>query len=85
MKKRRQRIIGAVFTALSKNDKSLVVLGLQHLATTVKTVRADVVAQMGFARRRLNCQRRRGQMVVRTMHTALGRGLFILLDCHDNS
>jgi hypothetical protein len=63
----------------------LVVLGLQDFATTVKAVRADVVTQVGFAGRRLDCQVRCNQEIVRTVHTALRRGLLILLNCHDDS
>jgi len=63
----------------------LVVLGLQDLATAVKTVRADVMTTMRFAGRRLNCDRWRHQEVMRTMHAALGRGFLVLLNSHDNS
>ncbi len=62
-----------------------VVLGLQDLATTVKTVRADVMTTMRFAGGRLNCDRWRHQEVVRTMHATLGRGFLVLLNSHDNS
>jgi hypothetical protein len=57
--------------------------GLQHLATTVEAGRADVVTQMGFTGRRFNRNARHSQGIVRTVHTAFGRGLFILLDGHD--
>ena len=40
-------------------DELLVVLGLQDLATAIKAIRADMVAQMRFTRSRLNGQRRR--------------------------
>jgi hypothetical protein len=63
----------------------LVVLGLDHFATTVETVRADVVAQVGLAGGRLDGQVRCNQEIVRTVHAALGRGLLILLNCHDDS
>jgi hypothetical protein len=58
-------------------------LGFQHLATTVKTIRADVMTQMHFTGRRLKRSRRCGQKVVRTVHTTLGGGFFILLNSHD--
>src|SRR4051794_17799481 len=46
----------------------LVVLGLDHFATTVETVRADVVTQVGLAGGRLDGQVRRNQEIVRTVH-----------------
>jgi hypothetical protein len=55
---------------------------LDYLATTVKTVGADVVTQMGFASGWLYCNAWRDQSIVRTVHTALGRGFFVLLNCH---
>jgi hypothetical protein len=63
----------------------LVVLGLEDFTTTVKAVRADVVTQVGFTGRWLDTQLRRDQEVVRAVHTALGWGLLILLNCHDDS
>jgi hypothetical protein len=57
--------------------------GLQHLATTVETGGADVVTQVGFTRGGFNCNARNNQSIVRAVHTALGRGLFVLLDGHD--
>jgi hypothetical protein len=63
----------------------LVVFGLQDLATTVETVRADVVTQVRFAGGWLDCQVWCNQEVVRTVHTALRWGFFILLNSHDNS
>jgi hypothetical protein len=65
--------------------KLLVVFGLQHFATTIEAVRADVVTQVGFARGWLDGQVRGNQEIVRTVHTALRRGFFILLNCHDDS
>jgi hypothetical protein len=41
------------------------------------------MAQMGFTSGRLNRNARHRQTVVRTVHTALGGGLFVLLDGHD--
>jgi hypothetical protein len=58
-------------------------LGFEHLATAVKTGRADVVTQVGLARCGLDCDAWNDQGIVRTVHTALGRGLFVLLDGHD--
>jgi len=63
----------------------LVVLGLENFTATVEAVRADVVTQMRFTRGWLDTQLRRDQEVVRAVHTALGWGLLILLNCHDNS
>jgi hypothetical protein len=51
----------------------LVRLGLDDLAATVKTVWTDVMTQMRLTRGGLDGQRRRTQMLVRTVHTALGR------------
>ena len=55
----------------------------QHFATTVKAVRADVVAQVGFASRGLNRNARNVQGIVRAVHTAFGRRFLVLLDGHD--
>jgi hypothetical protein len=60
----------------------LLASGLDDLAASVKAVGANVVAQMRFARGRFDRQRRVGQKIVRAMHTTLGRGLLVLLDCH---
>jgi hypothetical protein len=57
--------------------------GFQHFATTVKTVGADVMTQMHFASSGFNCDAGNGQSIVRTVHTALRRGFFILLDSHN--
>jgi hypothetical protein len=68
------------------NDRRLlVVFGLQHFATTIIAIRANVVAQMRFTGGGLHRKRRRAKMIVRTVHTALGRGLLILLNGHDDS
>jgi hypothetical protein len=56
--------------------------GLDDLAATIKAVGADMVTQMRFTGGRLDGQRRVGQEIVRAMHATLGRGLFVLLDCH---
>ena len=51
----------------------LVLFGFNNLAATVKTARANVVAQVGFTSCRLNCRWRIGQRRVGVVHTALGR------------
>lgn len=58
---------------------------LQNLTPTVEAIRADVVAQMGLARRRLNGDSRNVERVVRTVHASLGRRFFVLLDGHVGS
>jgi hypothetical protein len=63
----------------------LVVLGLQDFTTAIEAVWADVVTQMRFTSCRLDTELRHNQEIVRTVHTALGRGLLILLNSHDNS
>jgi hypothetical protein len=83
-KKRREPVsCCAAFT--EKQQFLLVVLGLENFTPTVETIRADVMPHMRFASCRLNSQRRRYQEIVCTMHTALRRGFFVLLDSHDNS
>ena len=64
-------------------EESSVCFGLQDLATTVKTGGADVVTQVGFTRGGLNGGAWCGQRIVRTVHTTLGRRLFVLLNGHD--
>jgi hypothetical protein len=54
-----------------------------HFFAAVKTGWADVVPAMRFTRGRLNREKRRLQEIMRTMHSAFRRGLFILLDGHD--
>src|SRR5437660_1752471 len=63
----------------------LVVLGLENFTATVEAIRADVVTQMRFTGGWLDTELRHDQKVVRTVHAALGWGLLVLLDCHDNS
>jgi hypothetical protein len=72
-------------TLEGRNARLLVVLGLQDLAATVEAVRADVVTQVGFAGGWLDSDVWRHEEVVRTVHAALGWGLLILLNCHDDS
>jgi hypothetical protein len=55
---------------------------LQNLTATVKAVGADVVAQVNFTGGGLHGGTWGGQGVVRTVHAALGRGLFVLLNGH---
>jgi hypothetical protein len=57
---------------------------LQHLASTVKTGRTDVMTQVNFTRGGLNRNAWNNQSIVRTVHTALGRGFFVLLDSHNS-
>src|SRR3546814_5149958 len=63
----------------------LVVLGLEDLATTIRAVRADVVAHVQFAGSGFDRRGRRDEKIVRTMHAALGRALFVLLNSHGDS
>jgi hypothetical protein len=63
----------------------LVVLGLEDFTTTVEAVRANVVTQVRLTGGWLDTQLRRDQEVVRAVHAALGWGLLILLNCHDDS
>ena len=60
-------------------------LGFEHFAAPVKTGRADVVAQMRFARRGLHGNAGNRQSGVRVVHSALGRRFFILLDGHNEA
>jgi hypothetical protein len=85
MKKRRQVKLSRRFFAPNNDGRLFVVFGLQDFAATIVAVRADVVTQVRFARGRLDGERRNAQMVVRAMHTALGRGLLVLLNGHDDS
>jgi hypothetical protein len=84
-KKRRQLKNHCAAFRLNSQSRLLVVLGLQHLTTTIEAVWADMVTQMCFASSWLDCQWRRDEEIVCTMHTALRRGLFVLLNSHDNS
>ena len=62
--------------------QGLFALGWHNFAATVVSAWAYVVAQMSFACCWLNGQWRVGQKVVRTVHTALGRGFLVLLNGH---
>jgi hypothetical protein len=66
-------------------QRSLFAFGAHNLAAAIETIRADVMTQMHLTGGRLNGQRRVGQEVVRTVHTTLGRGFFILLNSHFNT
>ena len=63
----------------------LVILGRNDLAAPVKTVRADVMAQMRLAGGGLRCQRRGSQKIVRAVVPAAGDRLLVLLDSHWNT
>jgi hypothetical protein len=63
----------------------LVGLGLDNFFSAIVTAGADMVTQVWLAGGGLNCQRRTGQKIVRTVHATLGWGLLILLNCHGNS
>ncbi|NYE59384.1 hypothetical protein FHW58_000536 [Duganella sp. 1224] len=69
---------------VQQKRRLLVVLGFQDFATTVEAVRADVVTQVGFTGGWLDRQLRSNQEIVRTVHTALRWGFFVLLNCHVN-
>src|ERR1035437_2467755 len=60
----------------------LFALDVHYLLATVVTGRADVMTQMIFAGCWLNRQSRCSQEIMGAMHTALGWGFFILLNCH---
>src|SRR6266704_295475 len=61
---------------------ALLALGLDDLLAAIVTARADVMAQMHFARRRLDRERRIDEEIVSAVHAALRRGFLVLLDCH---
>jgi hypothetical protein len=69
----------------AQTGRSGLVLGLQDLATTVEAIGADVVTQMGFTSGGFHGNARHIQGIVRTVHAALGRRLFVLLNSHDGS
>jgi hypothetical protein len=72
------------FHLTQQKRRLLVVFGLEHFATTIKAVRADMVTHVCFASNWLDAQLRRDQKVVRTVHAALGWGFLVLLNCHGN-
>lgn len=61
----------------------LLALGLGNLLATIDAGRRHVVTQVHFTGGRLDSQRGGNQEIVGTMHTALGRGLFVLLNSHE--
>src|SRR5258708_10759142 len=63
-------------------DEALLALGLDDLLAAIVTARADVMAQMHFARRRLDRHRRIGEETRRARRPALRRRFLVLLDCH---
>jgi hypothetical protein len=69
---------------VQQKRRLLVVFGFQDFTTTVEAVRADVVTQVGFTGGWLDTQLWSYQEIVRTVHTALRRGLLVLLNCHVN-
>jgi hypothetical protein len=58
-------------------------LGLDDFTAAVKAGGADVVAQMHFTGGGLDGDAWNNQRIVRAVHATLGRGLFVLLNCHD--
>src|SRR5271156_1469098 len=64
----------------------LFLLGLgrlfDHAAAAVKAIRRNAMAQMGFAAARIDRQRGACQLVMRTMHAALGRRFAAFLNGH---
>src|ERR1700674_3812364 len=65
-----------------RTSKLLVGLGLRDLLAAIEAVRANVVAQMGFARHRFDGERRIGKRAVRAVHPAFRRRFLVLLDSH---
>eukprot|EP01037_Dinobryon_pediforme_P004733 gene4731-4776_t len=57
----------------------------RHLTATVETVGADVVTQVRFTGSGFHSNAWHIQGIVRAVHTALGRGFFVLLNGHDGS
>jgi len=64
-------------------DESGFGFGLEHLAATVKAGRADMVTQVGLTGGGFHGNTGHHQGIMRTMHTALGRRLLVLLDGHN--
>jgi hypothetical protein len=69
---------------VQQKRRLLVVFGFQDFTTTIEAVRADMVTQVGFTGGWLDTQLWSYQEIVRTVHTALRRGLLVLLNCHVN-
>src|SRR5581483_4222310 len=72
-----------VIAAIRSTRRLFFGLERDDLLAAVVAGRADVVAQMHFAAHRLDGKRGLLQVIMRAMHAALGRGLLVLLDCHD--
>jgi hypothetical protein len=64
------------------NRQKLLARALGNLFATVVAGGAYVVTQVHFTGCLLNRQRRIAQEIVSTMHAALGRGFFVLLNGH---
>src|SRR6267378_5501740 len=70
------------FCPVMRPGEALLAPGLDDLLAAIVTARADVMTQMHFARRRLDCKRRVGEEIVSAVHAALRRRFLVLLDCH---
>jgi len=68
--------------SFAKDRMGLFALGLDDFLAAIVAAGADVMAQMRFARGRLDGQCRVSQEIMRAMHPTFGRGLFILLNSH---
>jgi len=68
--------------AFSVSRIRLFAFGFHYFTAAVHTVGGNVVRAVYFAGYAVNRQRRRGQSVVRAVHTAFGRGFFVLLNGH---
>ena len=58
-------------------------LGLQHLASPIKSVTRDAVPRMGFAALRIDGNRRKRQRGMRAVHAAFRRSFSAFLNCHE--
>jgi hypothetical protein len=81
----RYRAGGAALYLQRKIRQGSIVFGLNDFFAAIKTIRADMVTQVRFSRRRLGCQRFGHEKIMRTVHAALGRGLLVLLNSHETS
>ena len=77
-----QKTAGCVFRIRPFQRLGLFAFVLDDLFPPIHTGRGNVVTQMHFTRGCFHRERWIGQKVVRTMHTALRRGFFVLLNCH---
>ena len=78
------RALYQLATTREEAPASLFAFATHNLLAPIVTVGADVMAQMHFTRGGLQRHRRSRQRVVRTMHAALGRRFFVLLNSHEN-